>query len=181
VLSDNKSSSVNNKSGSSAESEPFQEFGKYELLEEIGRGGMGVVYRARQKDLDREVALKMILSSRLASKEDIQRFYAEAKAAGSLRHSNVVGIHEVGEINGQHYFAMDYVDGESLAKLLENGPFDGETAAECLLEVAQAVDFLHKYHIVHRDLKPSNVLVDADGTPFVTDFGLAKFSIPTAR
>ncbi|MCH7990658.1 MAG: TonB-dependent receptor, partial [Planctomycetes bacterium] len=103
--SSSKSSSVNAETGSSAELEPFQKFGKYDLLEEIGRGGMGVVYRARQKDLDRDVALKMILSSRLASKEDVRRFYAEAKAAGSLRHSNIVGIHEVGEINGQHYFA----------------------------------------------------------------------------
>jgi serine/threonine protein kinase len=174
LSSDNKSSSGNVETGSAAKLEPFQEFGKYELLEEIGRGGMGVVYRARQKDLDRDVAVKMILSSRLASKEDVRRFYAEAKAAGSLRHPNIVGIHEVGEINGQHYFAMDYIDCESLAELLENGAIDDETAAQCLLEVARAVDFLHKHHIVHRDLKPSNVLVDDDGIPFVTDFGLAK-------
>ena len=86
-----------------------QQFGKYELLRELGRGGMGVVYAARQTDLDRTVAVKMILSSHFASVDEVERFYTEARAAGSLRHSNIVGIHEVGEVHGQHYFAMDYV------------------------------------------------------------------------
>lgn len=151
-----------------------QQFGKYELLREIGRGGMGVVYLARQQDLDRTVAVKMILSSRLASADDVRRFYAEAKAAGSLRHSNIIGIHEVGEIAGQHYFAMDYVEGRSLAEIVRDGPVDPERAAECLAAVARAVDYLHQHNIVHRDLKPSNILIDADGNPYVTDFGLAK-------
>lgn len=151
-----------------------QPFGKYELLDEIGRGGMGVVYRARQTDLDRTVALKMILSSRLASSEDVRRFNAEARAAGRLRHPNIVGIHEAGEVHGQHFFAMELVDGQSLAQALRGGPFDPHRAAQCVAAVGRAVQFLHEHQIIHRDLKPSNILLAADGTPFVTDFGLAK-------
>ena len=151
-----------------------QEFGKYRLEAEIGRGGMGVVYRARQTDLDRVVAVKMILSSRLASRDEVQRFYAEAKAAAAVRHPNIVGIHEVGQVHGQHYFAMDYVAGQSLAQLLRGGPMASDKAAECVVLVARAVHFLHEHNIVHRDLKPSNILVDEDGIPYVTDFGLAK-------
>ncbi len=151
-----------------------QEFGKYRLEAEIGRGGMGVVYRARQTDLDRVVAVKMILSSRLASRDEVQRFYAEAKAAAAVKHPNIVGIHEVGQVHGQHYFAMDYVAGQSLAQLLRGGPMASDKAAECVVLVARAVHFLHEHNIVHRDLKPSNILIDEDGIPYVTDFGLAK-------
>src|SRR5580698_1112699 len=151
-----------------------QPFGKYQLLEEIGRGGMGVVYRAHQSDLDRSVALKMILSSRLASPDDVRRFYAEARAAGSLRHPNIVGIHEAGEVHGQHFFAMDFIEGRSLAQELAGGPFDPGRAAECVAAVARAVQYLHEHHMIHRDLKPSNILLAPDGTPYVTDFGLAK-------
>jgi serine/threonine protein kinase len=151
-----------------------QPFGKYQLLEEIGRGGMGVVYRAHQTDLDRSVALKMILSSRLASPDDVRRFYAEARAAGSLRHPNIVGIHEAGEVHGQHFFAMDFIEGRSLAQELAGGPFDPGRAAECVAAVARAVQYLHEHHMIHRDLKPSNILLAPDGTPYVTDFGLAK-------
>ncbi|HET6323104.1 MAG TPA: serine/threonine-protein kinase [Planctomycetaceae bacterium] len=151
-----------------------QPFGKYELLGEIGRGGMGVVYRAHQTDLDRPVALKMILSSRLASPDDVRRFYAEARAAGSLRHPNIVGIHEAGEVHGQHFFAMDFIEGRSLAQELERGPFDAQRAAECVAAVGRAVQYLHDHNMIHRDLKPSNILLAPDGTPYVTDFGLAK-------
>ena len=151
-----------------------QSFGKYELLEEIGRGGMGVVFRARQTDLDRLVAIKMILSSRLASADDVGRFHAEAKAAGSLRHPNIVAIHDAGEVHGQHFFAMDFVEGRSLAQALADGPFEPKQAAECLAAIGKAVQYLHEHHIIHRDLKPSNILLAPDGTPFVTDFGLAK-------
>ena len=150
------------------------DFGKYELLEEIGRGGMGVVFRARQKDLDRTVALKMILSSRLASPSDVQRFQGEARAAGRLRHPNIVAIHEVGEIHGQHYFAMEHIEGRNLAQMLCEQPFAAEQAAECIIAVARAVDYLHAHRIVHRDLKPSNIQLDDTGKPYVTDFGLAK-------
>ncbi len=149
-------------------------FGKYELLQEIGRGGMGVVYKARQTDLDRIVALKMILSSRLASPDEVRRFYAEARAAGGLRHARIVGIHEVGQVHGQHYFAMDFIEGECLADLAGRAPISPEQAAKLLIEVARAVHFLHEHGIVHRDLKPSNILLDDEGNPHVTDFGLAK-------
>jgi len=151
-----------------------QPFGKYQLLGELGRGGMGVVYRAHQTDLDRPVALKMILSSRLASPDDVRRFYAEARAAGSLRHPNIVGIHEAGEVHGQHFFAMDFIEGRSLAQELGRGPFEPRRAAECLAAVARAVQYLHEHNMIHRDLKPSNILLAPDGTPYVTDFGLAK-------
>ncbi|MBI3863198.1 MAG: serine/threonine protein kinase, partial [Planctomycetia bacterium] len=159
-----------------------RDFGKYELLEEIGRGGMGVVFKARQRDLNRVVALKMILSSQLAADADVKRFYREARAAGSIRHPHIVGIHEVGQHNGQHYFAMDFIAGTSLAGLTRSGPLDAERAARLMIGVARAVQCLHDHGIVHRDLKPSNILLDAAGTPYVTDFGLAKvFDDPDER
>jgi len=151
-----------------------QDFGSYELLEEIGRGGMGVVYKARQKGLDRTVAIKMILASHLASPEHVRRFRVEAKAAAALQHSHIVHIHEVGQLHGQHYFAMEYVDGTSLAERVAGGPLEVETAVRLVGQVARAVGHLHRHGIVHRDLKPSNILLDAEGQPYVTDFGLAK-------
>lgn len=157
------------------EKTPPREFGKYELLEEIGRGGMGVVHKAKQKDLNRTVALKLILSSQFASDEIVNRFYEEARAAGRLHHPHIVGIHEVDEFQGQHYFAMDYIEGESLAEIIaNNNTLDAESAAECLGKVAHAVHYLHENGIVHRDLKPGNILIDDAGNPYVTDFGLAK-------
>lgn len=149
-------------------------FGAYELLEEVGRGGMGVVYRARQRDLNRTVALKMILSNQLAGEDDVRRFYREARAAGQLRHPHIVGIHEVGQVDGQHFFAMEYVAGCSLAELLKAGRLDAEESVRLLSTVARAVDYLHSHGMIHRDLKPSNILLDERGTPYVTDFGLAK-------
>src|SRR5207244_783459 len=98
----------------------------------------------------------------------------EARAAGSLRHPHIVAIHEVGEIHGQHYFAMDFISGTSLAGVTKFGPLDPERAARCLVGVARAVQYLHEHGIVHRDLKPSNILLDADDTPYLTDFGLAR-------
>lgn len=159
---------------SSSAFSPATEFGKYTLLGEVGRGGMGVIYKALQKDLNRVVALKMILSSRLASTEEVRRFYIEARAAGSLRHPHIVGIHEVGEVHGQHYFSMEYVAGRSLAQVLREQSFAPEQAAALLAQVARAVNYLHTHDIVHRDLKPSNILIDADGNSYVADFGLAK-------
>ena len=161
-------------SSSNGASPPATDFGKYELIEEIGRGGMGVVFKARQRDLNRVVALKMILSNRLAGDDDVKRFYREARAAGRVRHPQIVAIHDIGETHGQHYFAMDFIAGTSLAALTRQGPLEPERAARCLAAVARAVHYLHEHGIIHRDLKPSNILLDEAGTPFVTDFGLAK-------
>ena len=151
-----------------------RDFGPYELVAEVGRGGMGVVYRARQKELDRSVAVKMILASHLASADHVRRFHAEAKAAARLRHPNIVHIHEVGQLHGQHYFAMEYIHGVSLAERIADGPMDVQAAARLVATVARAVAHLHQEGIVHRDLKPSNILLDAEEVPYVTDFGLAK-------
>lgn len=149
-------------------------FGQYMLLNEIGRGGMGVVYRARQDSLDRTVAVKMILAAHLASSEHVRRFQTEARAAARLRHPHIVPIHEVGRIDGQDYFAMEYVEGESLAERLAQGPIDVKTALRIVAAIAHATDHLHHEGIVHRDLKPSNILLDVNGQPYLTDFGLAK-------
>jgi eukaryotic-like serine/threonine-protein kinase len=149
-------------------------FGNYDLLGEVGRGGMGVVYKARHRDLNRIVALKMILASDWASVETIGRFQAEARAVARLRHRNIVGIHEVGEEVGRHFFAMDFVEGESLAKVISRGPMAPERAARWMVSIAEAVEHLHSQGLIHRDLKPSNILIDASGEPMVTDFGLAK-------
>ena len=151
-----------------------RDFGNFELQEEIGRGGMGIVYRARQKDLDRTVAIKMILDSHLASEEHVRRFHEEAKAAAQVEHSHIVHIHEAGQWNDQHYFVMEYIDGASLAEKICHENIVPQQAALLVQRVARAVEHLHQHGIVHRDLKPSNILVDQDGTPHVTDFGLAK-------
>jgi serine/threonine-protein kinase len=160
--------------GRTESAEIHADFGKYELISEIGRGGMGVVYKARQKDLDRLVAIKMILASHLASTDQVRRFYAEAQAAAKLSDPYIVGIHDFGQIHGQHYFAMEYVAGPSLAQLLKGGPLPVDDAARHVLAVAKAVGHLHAMGVVHRDLKPSNILLDETGRPRVTDFGLAK-------
>ena len=152
----------------------IQYFGNYELLEEIALGGMGVVWKARQTSLNRVVALKMIRGGILAEPEDVRRFLAEAEAAANLQHPNIVAIHEVGEHDGQHYFSMDFVDGKNLSDFCDGRPLPANQAAELIATVADAVQFAHQRGILHRDLKPQNVMIDADGTPHLTDFGLAK-------
>jgi serine/threonine protein kinase len=149
-------------------------FGKYEILSELGRGGMGVVFKARQTDLHRTVAIKRILSGVVAGHEDLLRFGTEAKAIACLRHPNIVSIHEVGEIDGSAYFSMDYIEGPNLAQRLAEGPCRGKLAACYVAAIGRAVQHAHDHHILHRDLKPSNILLDAEDQPHVTDFGLAK-------
>ena len=161
-----------------AQAEPattHSRLGDYELLEEIGRGGMAIVYRARQVSLDRTVAVKMLPFGGLADKQSALRLRAEAVAAGGLRHPNIVTIHEVGLHNEQQFIVMDYVPGPSLARLLREGPLPGRQATQLIRQVALAVQHAHERGIIHRDLKPSNILLDSmNDQPRITDFGLAK-------
>jgi serine/threonine protein kinase len=149
-------------------------FGEYELLAEIARGGMGVVFKARQNDLNRTVALKMILAGPLAGEEEVLRFHNEAKAAAQLRHPNIVSIYEVGEHEGLHFFSMEYVPGGNLAQRLATGVLPGRTAARYIEQVARGLHYAHTKGVLHRDLKPANILLDEHDQPKLTDFGLAK-------
>ncbi len=148
--------------------------GDYELGKELGRGGMGVVFEARQVSLGRHVAVKMILRGEFASPAELARFRAEAESAARLEHPNIVAIYEVGEHEGQPYFSMQHVPGTTLARRLAERPIAPREAAELMLPVCRAVAHAHKRGILHRDLKPSNILIDPSGRPLVTDFGLAK-------
>ncbi|HXJ61747.1 MAG TPA: protein kinase, partial [Verrucomicrobiae bacterium] len=166
-----------------------RDFGEYELQEQLGRGGMGVVYKARQIALNRLVALKMISSGEFASPMLIQRFHREAEAAANLHHPNIVPIYETGEVNGQHYLSMELIEGIGLDEYIKRSEATAgtqgkdaraawqkrqEEVARLMARVARAVDYAHQRAVLHRDLKPGNIIVDQNGEPHLTDFGVAK-------
>src|SRR5881398_700574 len=150
------------------------ELGDYELLDEIGRGGQGVVFRARQKSLNRIVALKVISLGQWASKAHLRRFRLEAEAAAKLEHPGIVPIHEVGERDGSCYFSMKFIEGGQLDEVARRQPMPIRQAAELIAKVARTVHYAHEHGILHRDIKPGNILLDAKGEPHLTDFGLAR-------
>lgn len=153
---------------------PF-DLGDYLLIDVIGRGGMGVVYRARQNELDREVAVKMIRSGMLASESEVRRFYTEAQAAARLHHPGIVSVFQFGRRAGHHFFSMEYVRGTDLQARISGGRLEVNEAARYVRDVARAIDHAHEKGVLHRDLKPANVLIDHQDQVHVTDFGLANF------
>jgi serine/threonine protein kinase len=150
-----------------------EQFEEYRIVEEIGRGGMGVVYRAIQETLGRTVALKMILTGEGSREEDVQLFLHEAAAVARLRHRNIVTIYELDVHEGIYYYTMDYIDGRSLQRIISEDGLEARLAVEIAVKVAGALEHAHRRGIVHRDLKPANVIIDEDGEPVITDFGLA--------
>jgi serine/threonine protein kinase/tetratricopeptide (TPR) repeat protein len=151
-----------------------REFGDYELLEEIGRGGQGIVFRAWQRSLSRTVAVKIIGSGQWATTAHLRRLRREAEAAAKLNHPGIVSVHEVGERDGTCYFSMRFVEGDPLDEIVDRGPVSAREAAELMAKVARTVHYAHEHGILHRDIKPGNILLDANGEPHLTDFGLAR-------
>lgn len=153
------------------------DFGEYRVLEKIGQGGMGVVYRAFEQKLNRTVALKMLNGHQGESSVSLERFQKEAKSAASLDHPNVVPIHDIGTIDGEWYFTMSFVEGPSLAERIAESPFPAKQAAELIRVIADAVQTAHSQGVIHRDIKPANILLDGNEVPKITDFGLAKWIV----
>jgi serine/threonine protein kinase len=151
-----------------------REFGDYELLEEVGRGGQGVVFRAWQKSLNRTVAVKIIGIGQWATNAHLKRLRREAEAAAKLNHPGIVSIYEVGERDGTSYFSMRFVEGDHLDEVVNRVPVSARQAAELIAKVARTVHYAHEHGILHRDIKPGNVLLDGNGEPHLTDFGLAR-------
>lgn len=150
-------------------------FGDFELVQELGRGGMGIVYKARQRSLERMVAVKMLLTEHAHSDVVVSRFLTEARAAASLDHPNIVKVFQVGESAGGHYFVMEFIDGPPLESLVDNGPMPITGAVAVMIAISDAVHYAHTRGIIHRDLKPSNIMLDRSRRPVVMDFGVAKF------
>ncbi len=161
-----------------ADVHPPHQLGDFELLEEIGRGGMGVVYRARQGRLDRQIAVKVLLRGAGASADDQARFRSEAEAAAQLDHPNIVPIYETGELDGWRFFGMKLIEGQTLSARMAEGPLPQRDAAALVMQVARTVHYAHQRGVIHRDLKPANILLDRGGVPHVSDFGLAKRDSP---
>jgi len=159
-----------------------RQFGDYEIRDEIARGGMGIVFRAHQKSLNRPVALKLIAAGEFASPAAVGRFFVEAEAAGSLHHPNIVSVYEAGEADGQHFLSMRLVEGSNLADTLAANEFPGagksreQVIAKLVEKIATAIEYAHHHGVLHRDIKPTNILIDQQGEPLVTDFGLAKLT-----
>ena len=149
-------------------------FGNFRILKKIARGGMGIVYQAVQKDLNRVVALKVLMAGEVASEEELRRFRLEASAAANLNHPYIVPIHEVGEVGGRHYFTMDFVKGRTLSRMIRKGGLPIREALIVAKKVADGLDYAHTQGIVHRDIKPANIIVDQFGNPRITDFGIVK-------
>jgi predicted Ser/Thr protein kinase len=160
--------------GAFAASMTGRTFGNYQLLEEISRGSMGVVWKARQRDLNRLVALKAVSSGVLATSEDVARFRSEAEMVARIKHPNIISIFEIGQQDGCHFFTMDYIEGRSLESVADHQPQPPRAAAELVRTIANAVQFMHEHGVLHRDIKPLNIMLDASGQPVLLDFGLAK-------
>src|SRR5213595_1597008 len=173
VRGENANAASKNKKTARA-AEMLGELGDYELLEEVGRGGQGVVFRARQKNLNRTVALKVISLGQWASEAHLKRFRREAEAAARLEHPGIVPIHEVGERDGSCYFSMKFVEGGQLDEVARREPMSIRQAVELIAKIARTVHYAHEHGILHRDIKPGNILLDQKGEPHLTDFGLAR-------